>query len=105
MIHLKSITIRKWDKNEASRFPFMLDIVKTLKEIEFTSPVAFFVGENGSGKSTIMEALACAISCVTVGSESVKTDKSLASVRRLSQYFRLSWVKRTHKGFYLRAED
>jgi predicted ATPase len=35
----------------------------------------------------------------------VKTDKSLASVRALSRYFRLSWTKRTHKGFFLRAED
>jgi predicted ATPase len=46
------------------------------------------------GKSTIMEALACAIGPVTVGSESVKTDQSLASVRKLSQYFFLSWLKR-----------
>ena len=105
MIHLKSITLREWNKSEAASFPFVLGIVQSLKEIEFSSPVTFFVGENGSGKSTIMEALACAIGIVTVGSESVKTDKSLASVRKLSHYFGLSWLKRTHKGFYLRAED
>ncbi len=105
MIHLKSITLREWNEREAASFPFALGIVQSLKEIEFNSPVTFFVGENGSGKSTIMEALACAIGSVTVGSESVKTDQSLASVRKLSQYFRLSWLKRTHKGFFLRAED
>lgn len=105
MIHLKSITLREWSEREAASFPFALGIVQSLKEIEFNSSVTFFVGENGSGKSTIMEALACAIGSVTVGSESVKTDPSLTSVRKLSQYFRLSWLKRTHKGFFLRAED
>jgi predicted ATPase len=42
---------------------------------------------------------------VTVGSESVKTDPSLAHVRSLSDHLRLTWTKRTHKGFFLRAED
>ena len=105
MIHLKSLTIREWNDRESSGFPFSLEIVKSLKGMEFNSPVTFFVGENGSGKSTILEALACAIGSITVGSESVKTDKSLNAVRKLSQYFRLSWQKRTHKGFFLRAED
>jgi predicted ATPase len=105
MIHLKSVKLREWSEQEASGFPFTLSIVQALKEMEFGSPVTFFVGENGSGKSTILEALACAIGSVTVGSEGVKTDPSLASVRKLSRYFKLSWLKRTHKGFYLRAED
>lgn len=105
MIHLKTISIREWNESETDNFPFTLEIVKSLKEIRFTSPVTFFVGENGSGKSTVMESIACAVGSITVGSESVKTDKTLADVRRLAQYFRLSWTKRTHKGFFLRAED
>jgi predicted ATPase len=105
MNYLRSITIRDWGKSEAGDFPFALDIVRTLKGIEFDTPVTFFVGENGSGKSTLLEAIACAIGSITVGSESVKTDPSLTSIRRLSRYFQLSWAKRTHKGFFLRAED
>ncbi|MBI1855986.1 MAG: AAA family ATPase [Chloroflexi bacterium] len=105
MIHLKSVSVREFNERDAAAFPFYLDVVKSLREIEFSSPVTFFVGENGSGKSTLMETLACAVNSVTVGSESVKTDKTLAAVRKLSMYFRLSWQKRTHKGFFLRAED
>jgi predicted ATPase len=105
MIHLKSVTVREFNTRDVDSFPFNLEVVKSLRGIEFSAPVTFFVGENGSGKSTILEALACAIESITVGSESVKTDKSLAAVRRLSQYFRLAWRKRTHKGFFLRAED
>ena len=105
MLHLKSITVREFNSQDKDIFPFDLEIVKSLREIQFTSPVTFFVGENGSGKSTVMEALACAVESITVGSESVKTDKTLAPVRKLAQYFRLAWTKRTRKGFFLRAED
>jgi predicted ATPase len=105
MIHLKSIAVRKWQSQEAASFPFNLPVVKSLQEIEFSAPVTFFVGENGSGKSTLLEAIACAIGSITVGSESVKTDKSLAAVRKFAQQMQLSWQKRTHRGFFLRAED
>lgn len=105
MIHLKSVTVREFHARDVDSYPFNLELVKSLHEIEFTSPVTFFVGENGSGKSTLLETLACAVESITVGSESVKTDKSLAPLRKLAQYFRLSWQKRTHKGFFLRAED
>jgi predicted ATPase len=105
MIHLKSVTVREFNTQDVESFPFNLDVVKSLHGMEFSAPVTFFVGENGSGKSTILEALACAIESITVGSESVKTDKSLAPLRKLAQYFRLVWQKRTHKGLFLLAED
>jgi len=105
MLHLKSITVREFNSQDKDTFPFNLEIVKSLREIQFASPVTFFVGENGSGKSTVMEAIACAVESITVGSESVKTDKTLAPVRKLAQYFKLAWTKRTRKGFFLRAED
>ena len=103
MIHLRSITQK--GNNEKEGFPFNVPVIRALQEIQFTAPVTFFVGENGSGKSTLMETIACAAGSVTVGSESVKTDPSLAHVRGLADHLRLTWTKRTHKGFFLRAED
>jgi len=105
MPHLKSISVREFNSHDKDVFPFTLEIVKSLREIQFASPVTFFVGENGSGKSTILETIACAAESITVGTESVRTDKSLAPLRKLAQYFRLAWTKRTRKGFFLRAED
>ena len=105
MLYLKSISMREFGSRDTDSFPFTLEIVKSLREIQFDSPVTFFVGENGSGKSTILETIACAAESITVGSESVRTDKSLAPLRKLAQYFRLVWTKRTRKGFFLRAED
>ncbi len=105
MIHLKSILVRDFNEPDRDVYPFTLDVIRSLNEIQFTFPVTFFVGENGSGKSTVLEAIACAVESITVGSESVRTDRTLAPLRRLAGYFRLAWNKRTRKGFFLRAED
>jgi predicted ATPase len=104
-LHLKSISIRQFDGEISAHFPFTLPVLRSLQEILFDSPVTFLVGENGSGKSTILEAIACAIGSTTVGAESVKTDKTLIQARQLAKYFKLSWGRRTHRGFFLRAED
>jgi len=105
MLHLRSITFNKWENQKFNTFPFSVPAIQTLHSIEFTAPVTFFVGENGSGKSTLLEAIACAVDSITVGSESVKTDKSLGAVRKLAQQLKCSWNKRTRRGFFLRAED
>lgn len=105
MIYLRSVTIRKWSAHENTLFPFHLPVLQSLSELTFSTPVTFFVGENGSGKSTLLEALACSTEAITVGSESVKTDKTLTAVRRYSRHLQLSWQKRTRQGFFLRAED
>lgn len=105
MIHLQSLISRPFLESEADEFPFTVPVIRSLSKLKFTAPVTFFVGENGSGKSTIMEAIACAVESITVGSESVKTDKTLALIRRLAKYFKLTWTKRTRKGFFMRAED
>jgi predicted ATPase len=41
----------------SEEYPFNLPLIRAL-DIEFTSPVTFFVGENGTGKSTVIEAIA-----------------------------------------------
>jgi len=105
MIHLRSITRRDWNSKLDSGFPFNIPAIQSLKSLDFTSPVTFFVGENGSGKSTLLEALACAVDSVTVGSQSVKYDDSLLAQRGFAKYLKLVWTKRTHRGFFLRAED
>jgi predicted ATPase len=80
-------------------------VVRTLERLRFEAPVTFLVGENGSGKSTVLEALAIAARAITAGSAEAADDASLAGIRSLAAALRLSWTARTHRGFYLRAED
>lgn len=89
----------------AAGFPFSVPAISTLPTIEFDAPVTFFVGENGSGKSTVLESLAIATGLPAVASTSTRDDETLASQRTLAAALRLAWNKRTHRGFFLRAED
>ncbi len=104
MIHLQSIGLKPSAKGQ-SGFPFSLPLVQHFGEIEFRTPVTFFVGENGSGKSTLIESIAAGTNLATVGGEDVSRDKSLANARALGKQLKLSWQRKTHKGFFLRAED
>jgi len=75
------------------------------ESIDMTAPVTFFVGENGSGKSTLLEAVAVAAKSITVGSVQAVADSTLAAAHQLAREMRLVWSRRTHRGFYMRAED
>ena len=104
MIHLRSISIKPAAKlNEA--FPFTLPLVQRCKEFKFRAPVTFFVGENGSGKSTLLEAIAAGVGSATVGGADTAHDETLAHAKRLAAQLQFVWQKRTHRGFFLRAED
>lgn len=104
MIHLRAIAMKR-TTGLPSGFPFSVPVIRALRELSFPTPVTFLVGENGSGKSTLMEAIACVVGSVTVGAEGVDSDATLAPMRRLAKNLSQSWNKRTHKGFFLRAED
>lgn len=106
MIHLRSIRYVKPVASLHSQFPFYLPLIDSLEEIHFDSPVTFLVGENGTGKSTFIEALAAAVGSIAVGAQSVQTDPTLEHARKLARQFKLVWqLKKTHRGFFLRAED
>src|SRR5436305_4554637 len=103
MIYLATITVNRPEHAAAASYPFNVPIVQSLDELEFASEVSFLVGENGSGKSTLLEAIAHAAGLPAVGSESVQSDRTLADIRPLADRLRLSWAKRTHRGFFMRT--
>lgn len=105
MIHLAGLRLDQDDLEEKQGFPFDVPIVRSLESLEFPSEVTFLVGENGSGKSTLLEAIAMAIRLPAVGSERLEADATLESIRPLAGYLRLSWQRRTHRGFFMRTED
>lgn len=103
-IHLRSLSIRH-ARGDADRFPFSVPAIRSLPTLDLAQPVTFLVGENGSGKSTLLEGLAAAAQLRAIGSESLDSDPTLADQRALSRKMKLTWERRTHRGFFLRAED
>jgi predicted ATPase len=105
VVQLRQVALREVSAEDRRSFPFAVPSIATLSILRFTSPVTFFVGENGSGKSTLLEGVALAASLPTVGAVSVDTDDTLDSQRELGRRMKLTWSKRNHRGFFLRAED
>jgi len=101
-VHLAALSRRG---GENDQFPFTVPAIRALDGLPLERPVTFFVGENGSGKSTLLEGIAAAARLATVGSAEVQQDDTLAAQRRLGKALRLSWARRTTRGFFLRAED
>jgi predicted ATPase len=106
-IHLRSIAIPKIPATLKTKYPFTVPVIQSLAKqgLSFTSDVTFLVGENGSGKSTVLEAIALAIDSVTVGSESVTTDESLGAMKRVVGKLKVVWNQRATAGFFMRSED
>jgi predicted ATPase len=56
--HVKSVTLLQGKFPTNKHYPFTLPIFNQTKNLFFDTPVTLFVGENGTGKSTLLEAMA-----------------------------------------------
>lgn len=92
--------VPSWDE-----FPFNLPAVRALDGLEFTNAVTFLVGENGVGKSTLLEAIAIAYGFNAEGGSrnfnfaSHESHSSLHAAVRL-----IRSPRKPSDGFFLRAE-
>jgi predicted ATPase len=107
---LDTIKINFVAETDFKKYPFSLDIIKNLKTIEFPTHVTFLVGENGTGKSTILEAIAENVGFgVEGGSKNINFKTSTEATRigsqSLTDYFTLSWRNKPKDGYFFRAES
>lgn len=105
---LKSLTLLRERVNNWDAYPFCVPAIRSLRSLDLTSRVIFFVGENGTGKSTLLEAIAAHYGFGREGGNRnfrISTTDSNHSVDPLVRALRLSFDKRTGFGFFLRAES
>lgn len=91
-------------------YPFTLDIVKNLQDITFQAPVTFLVGENGTGKSTLLEAIATKAGFGKEGgSKNISFETAdpvnAAQSDALAECLLFSWRKKPRDGYFFRAES
>jgi predicted ATPase len=86
-------------------FPFLLPAVESLTELAFDTPVTFLVGENGSGKSTVLEAIAVGMQCPSIGRADANFDDLLLPAKRLAEHLTFSQSRRARRRLFFRAED
>ena len=83
-----------------------LPAVKYLTQLPFDSPVTFLIGENGTGKSTLLEAIAVACGFNPEGGSKnflFSTNETHSELYRHLKVVRGS--RRERDGFFLRAES
>jgi predicted ATPase len=108
LIHLRSVGLAHTnDTAAASTYPFGVPAVAALatSPLEFTSAVTFLAGENGTGKSAILEGIACVANAIAVAGDDLQRDPSLGPARQLARHLQLVWRSRSRRGYFLRAED
>jgi predicted ATPase len=86
-------------------FPWNVPVVAALDSLEFDTPVTFFVGENGSGKSTVLEGFAAGMRAIAVGSADIDNDETLRAARRFASGFRFERRRHPRTKLFFRAED
>ena len=87
-------------------FPFELPAVKHLSKVAFHPKVTFIVGDNGMGKSTLVEALAIVAGFPPEGGSRSGVREADPTVSELCKYLRLTWENsRPSWGWFLRAES
>ncbi|WP_438350997.1 AAA family ATPase [Paenibacillus sp. FA6] len=101
---LRSLEIMRKNEINHSNYPFSILAIKNLDTLEFKTNITFLVGENGSGKSTILEAIAYQCGFNTAGGGRNNTYEVDASQSVLGDHIRLSWMPKITNGFFLRAE-
>ena len=88
------------------QYPFSLPAIRSLDYIELHPKITFFVGENGSGKCTLLEAIAVSLGFNPEGGTRNFNFGTRQSHSRLNEYLRIAkGIKRPSDGFFLRAES
>ncbi len=103
---VKSIELKRDLIGSFDEYPFCLPAIKRLDSLELHPKVTYIVGENGTGKSTILESVATAFGFNPEGGSRNFLFSTTDSHSGLYNYIRLvKGVKRPRDGFFLRAES
>lgn len=102
---LSKIKIANYQNEQ--QFPFNLSFLKEgYFELNVDSPITILVGDNGIGKSTLLESLAYNIGFnVLGGGRNHYYNGTINDNLKLSEYMKLVWHEKTSRGFFMRAES
>lgn len=95
----------KLDKNSYLNDLPVIKFLSKEKQLSFSSNVTFFVGENGTGKSTLLEAIAVAYGFNAEGGSKNFTFSTNSTHSELYKHIRIGKRDFARDGFFLRAES
>ncbi len=98
-----SITDLQGAEKYLSHIPALSDMQKS--PLQLSSAVTMLVGENGTGKSTLIEAIACAMGFNAEGGTKNFTLNTANATSNLHEHLVIGRTKHPKSGFFLRAES
>lgn len=105
-LYIKSLKINNFIENENNSYISTLPFIKNFKYLNFKKPVTFFVGENGVGKSTLIEAIALNLGFNSEGGSKNFTFSTNPTHSDLYKYLKIvRGPKRPRDGYFLRSES
>ena len=104
--YLRRINLKRDEIPSFNKYPFNLPSLKTLEELSFHPNVTFLIGENGMGKSTLLEAIAVALGFNPEGGSFNFNFSTYDSHSPLADYLKvIKGIEKPKDGFFLRAES
>jgi predicted ATPase len=104
--YLQTVSLDIGNDVDTQAYPFTIPAVRDIGKLKFHQDVTFFVGENGAGKSTVLEALAVALGFSPEGGTRNVQLSTTESTSDLHHFIRLvRSFRRPKDGYFLRAES
>lgn len=85
-------------------FPFDIPAVRFAQNIDLGAPVTCFVGDNGMGKSTLLEVLAYRLQLPHMDGAGYGA-RGFVAARKLMPFLEIEFALQRTVGFFFRAED
>lgn len=104
-LFVKRITLERDKIEDFNIYPFNIEVLKNMNEINLTKPVTFLIGENGVGKSTLIEALAIQLGLNAEGGSQNFNFSTQNTHSNLCKYLRVSTFNKPKTKYFLRAES
>ena len=94
------------ERVQPDEFPFTIPAFQRGKlQLDFERPITIIVGENGTGKSTLLEGLAVQCGFNLSGGNRNHAYAGDQNAAPFSHAIRLSWLPKVTRGFFMRAES
>jgi len=104
--YIRSVELNRDEIDSFDGYPFCLPAIYNMPDLVLNPKVSFIIGENGTGKSTLLEAIAVAYGFNAEGGTRNFNFESRSTHSKLYQYIRLiKGFKKPKDGFFLRAES
>ena len=103
-LFINSIRLNRENIDE-SKYPFNIKCLKNFKELKIDNNVTLFYGENGVGKSTLVEAIAIALGLNPEGGSNNMQFSNYDDYSELYKYLTISKFGVPKTKFFLRAES